>query len=103
MSWEDGSERYLTEYRGESVYDAPSDLHTFSREGDTMNATRENHLRPAAALVYADVIVAMQNAEEMGGPEGHDYDALMSAIIAECDERIRAHHSWWSPTSEESI
>ena len=37
-SWEDGSERYLTEYRGESVYDAPSDLHTFSREGDNMHA-----------------------------------------------------------------
>jgi len=52
-----------------------------------------NQLRGAAALVYADVTAAMQNAEELGGPDHGDYVALMLAIAAEANERVRSYRA----------
>ena len=37
--------------------------------------------------IYLHVLEAMQNAEEMGGPEGQDYLNLMLAISAEAARR----------------
>jgi hypothetical protein len=37
------------------------------------------------------VFKAMQEAEEMGGPEAAEYVDLMTRIIHECNNRIRAH------------
>lgn len=45
---------------------------------------------PAAAQVYRDVLVAMQNADELGGPEGMAYVALMLAISTEALKRASA-------------
>lgn len=38
--------------------------------------------------IFRDVLEAMQNAEELGGPEGDNYVALMKCIAAEAIERI---------------
>lgn len=48
---------------------------------------RLNQLRGPAKWIYEDVLNSMQNAEEMGGPEGAEYVALMEAIIQEAVER----------------
>lgn len=45
-------------------------------------------MKAAARLVYDDVMAAMQNAEEIGGPGGLDYFNLMRAIREECARRI---------------
>lgn len=37
--------------------------------------------------ILDSVIEAMQDAEEIGGPEGKEYIALMNAIIAEATKR----------------
>jgi biopolymer transport protein ExbD len=47
------------------------------------------HLEPAGQVVYDEVMAAMQNAEELGGPEGMDYVALMANIIREAIIRAR--------------
>jgi hypothetical protein len=39
--------------------------------------------------ILADVIRAMQNAEEMGGPVGVEYMALMMSIESEARTRLR--------------
>ena len=38
--------------------------------------------------IYDKVMTALQEAEEMGGPEGNEYIGLMNDIITECSERI---------------
>lgn len=45
------------------------------------------NLSPVAQGVYDLVLEAMQAAEEMGGPEGAEYSALMSAIACEASHR----------------
>lgn len=42
----------------------------------------------AGSMIFDEVRNAMQNAEELGGPEGLNYIALMNAIIAEASGRI---------------
>jgi hypothetical protein len=44
-------------------------------------------LPSAARWIFEEVLEAMQNAEELGGPEGDHYMALMDAIIQEATER----------------
>ena len=41
-----------------------------------------------AEQIYSNVLDAMQDAEEIEGPEGQDYIALMEWIAAECRTRI---------------
>lgn len=45
-------------------------------------------LSPVAQGIYDSVMMAMQEAEEMGGPEGAEYVALMQAIRNDASERI---------------
>jgi hypothetical protein len=46
-----------------------------------------------ARLTFVQVLAAMQDAEEMGGPEKSDYMDLMVAIIREASERISCYAS----------
>ena len=46
------------------------------------NTTRELFLKP--------VLEAMQHAEEIGGPEGAEYEELMGAIASEANKRRQA-------------
>ncbi len=41
--------------------------------------------------IFADVQAAMQNAEEIGGPEGSDYPRLMRRIEAEARQRAETY------------
>lgn len=50
---------------------------------------------PRTDPIYLAVIAAMQNAEEIGGPEGGDYRALMLAIEQEARERREAFEKQW--------
>jgi hypothetical protein len=50
-------------------------------------------LTGVALGIYQDVIRAMQNAEEMGGPEGAAYDTLMHKIAEECLSRRTARQA----------
>jgi hypothetical protein len=43
--------------------------------------------------IFAQVLAAMQDAEEIGGPEKSDYMDLMAAIIREASERISYYAS----------
>lgn len=40
-----------------------------------------------ARVVFTDVLAAIQQAEEIGGPEGQDYLILMEAVMEEATER----------------
>lgn len=53
-------------------------------------ATKPQGLCPAGAEIFARVVDAMQSAEELGGPAGADYMALMSAISMEAVTRGKA-------------
>ena len=44
-------------------------------------------LSPVAQDIFDAVIEAMQNAEEIGGPEGAEYSLLMEKIASEANER----------------
>lgn len=44
-------------------------------------------MSPIATEIYNDVLTAMKNAEEMGGPEGTDYIELMERIAIEATQR----------------
>lgn len=44
-------------------------------------------LQGAARWIFQEVLASMQDAEELGGPDGPDYVALMEAIIEEATER----------------
>lgn len=48
---------------------------------------RLHRLCGSAKRIFEEVLDAMQNAEEPGGPEGADYLALLEAIILEAVER----------------
>jgi hypothetical protein len=48
----------------------------------------QNKLTETSYRIYLNVFAAMQEAEEIGGPEVQDYIALMEQIKAEADERI---------------
>lgn len=50
-------------------------------------ATKPQGLCPAGAAIFTRVVEAMQEAEELGGPAGADYMALMSAISNEAATR----------------
>ena len=49
------------------------------------------NLSPVAHSIFKNVLRAMQDAEEIGGPEGHDYHNLMGAIMAEAKQRLGAY------------
>jgi hypothetical protein len=42
--------------------------------------------------ILQSVLDAMQNAEELGGPEGQDYSKLMQAVADEARTRLRSFH-----------
>ena len=48
--------------------------------------------------IFKEVLAAMQDAEEMGGPEKSDYMDLMVAIIREASERISYYASHALPS-----
>ena len=49
---------------------------------------KNDKLTATSYRIYLKVFAAMQEAEEIGGPEVQDYIALMEQIKAEADERI---------------
>ncbi len=44
-------------------------------------------MSPGAQAILSRVLEAMQHAEELGGPEGEDYVAMMRAIASEATRR----------------
>jgi hypothetical protein len=60
---------------------------TYERVYQPSVARRIQRLPLSARWVFEQVLDAMQNAEELGGPEGEHYAALMDAIIEEAAER----------------
>lgn len=60
---------------------------TYERVYPPTTTQRINGLPFAARWIFHEVLNAMQNAEELGGPEGDQYVALMDAIIQEATER----------------
>ena len=48
----------------------------------------QNKLTATSHKIYLNVFAAMQDAEDIGGPEVKDYINLMERIKAEADERI---------------
>lgn len=52
-------------------------------------------LSPKAQLIYDSTMQAMQPAEELGGPEGHDYINLLTAIRNEAAKRLMSFLDWW--------
>jgi len=49
--------------------------------------------------IFGQVLAAMQDAEEIGGPEKSDYPDLMVAIIREASERIASYASHALPSN----
>ena len=47
-------------------------------------------VREPFGWIFRNVLDAMQDAEELGGPEGQDYIDFMEAVIAEARRRIEA-------------
>jgi hypothetical protein len=64
----------------------------FSEDWDKMLSALDKYLARARPSVddqiYANVIKAMQDAEEIWGPDRDDYVLLMERIIRECQTRI---------------
>lgn len=60
---------------------------TYERVYPPGTTERIRRLPFVSRWIFEHVLVAMQSAEEMGGPEGHEYVALMEAIIQEATER----------------
>jgi len=60
---------------------------TYERVYEPSVVERINRLPFPARWIFEEVLEAMQNAEELGGPEGDHYLALMDAIIEEAQER----------------
>lgn len=54
-------------------------------------------LGPGAAGIFDEVLAAMQNAEELGGPDAPDYCALMDAIAAEATRRAATCRAMMAP------
>lgn len=55
---------------------------------------KHEELTPEADLILDEVLEQMQQAEEMGGPEGPAYVQLMIAISAECNTRVKNCVNW---------
>jgi|SaaInlLV_10m_DNA_1039704.scaffolds.fasta_scaffold07158_6 hypothetical protein len=52
---------------------------------------KKQNTKPVITLkneIYLDVFAALQQAEEIGGPEGQDYIDLMERIKSEVETRI---------------
>jgi hypothetical protein len=51
-------------------------------------------IRPngSAIFIFQRIIDVMQEAEELGGPEGQDYGNLMRAVANEARDRLRSFH-----------
>lgn len=47
-----------------------------------------------AKRIFDNVLVVLQDAEEIHGPEGDNYVALMEAIAAEAKQRIANYQEW---------
>lgn len=60
---------------------------TYERVYPSCTTERIRRLPFASRWIFELVLDAMQNAEELGGPEGDQYVALMEAIIQEATER----------------
>jgi len=60
---------------------------TYERVYEPSVQDRINKLPFPARWIFKEVLEAMQNAEELGGPEGDHYLALMDAIVQEATER----------------
>lgn len=60
---------------------------TYERVYEPSVARRIERLAFPARRVFEQVLDAMQDAEELGGPEGDHYVALLDAIIEEAVER----------------
>ncbi len=60
--------------------------------GQAQNAEASELAYPGRGI-FAQVLTAMQDAEEIGGPEKSDYLDLMVAIIHEASERISCYAS----------
>ena len=60
------------------------------RENSSTYCTQANarKLSPSARHVFNGVLAAIQDAEELGGPEGFAYLELMQAIIDEANFRM---------------
>ncbi|GIK15185.1 MAG: hypothetical protein BroJett003_01490 [Planctomycetota bacterium] len=52
---------------------------------------RARALPAAARWVFNEVLAAMQNAEELGGPQGPAYLDLMQAVIDEATHRQQVY------------
>lgn len=50
---------------------------------------RINALAHPARWIFEEVLDAMQDADEMGGPEGQEYIDLMNAVVEEASDRAR--------------
>lgn len=66
--------------------------------GQAQNAEASELTFPGRRI-FAQVLAAMQDAEEIGGPEQSDYLDLMVAIIREASERISCYGSHALPSS----
>ena len=53
-----------------------------------LNSATHARLSKYAAPIFENVLRAMREAEEMGGPEGRDYRKLMEAIRNEASQRL---------------
>jgi hypothetical protein len=60
---------------------------TYERVYPPCTTERIRRLPFVARWIFECVLDAMQNAEELGGPEGDQYVALMDAIIQEATDR----------------
>lgn len=60
---------------------------TFKRVYPPSTTERIRRLRFVSRWVFQYVFDSMQDAEELGAPEGDQYVALMEAIIEEATER----------------
>ncbi len=59
------------------------------RAGITEDNTPFSTTDKATARIWDNIIHAMQDAEEMGGPEGKHYVKLMNAVAREATNRAR--------------
>jgi hypothetical protein len=55
---------------------------------EELNEMRGPNLSGVAERIYREVMRTMQEAEELGGPEGQNYIELMRAISQEAQKRI---------------
>ncbi len=66
--------------------------------GQSQNAEASELMLPGR-MIFEQVLAAMQDAEEIGGPEKSDYLDLMVAIINEASQRISCYASHALPSN----